>query len=194
MPHQSNLDMAWLHSSVVLIHRKQHNYQLDNMNIKLTHKTEVSNPWKTTNRWSSHSCNSLNPQKSQKQLTAMYKPCKHEMSNWSKWFDHELSDKSSITVACMYNSSNKNSENETFTFQRIQITKPNWKVVCFVCVFSVAQRLAKRCMLFPVSQRHKTLPQLKLVSQTQKNAPKVICHSPLDWSNYTNWLAISLMR
>ena len=23
---------------------------LDNMNIKLTHKTEVSNPWKTTNR------------------------------------------------------------------------------------------------------------------------------------------------
>ena len=101
MPHQSNLDMAWLHSNVVLIHRKQHNYQLDNMNIKLTHKTEVSNPWKTTNRWSSHSCNSLNPQKSQKQLTAMYKPCKHEMSNWSKWFDHEPSDKSSI-YCCMY--------------------------------------------------------------------------------------------
>ena len=143
MPHQSNLDMAWLHSNVVLIHRKQHNYQLDNMNIKLTHKTEVSNPWKTTNRWSSHSCNSLNPQKSQKQLTAMYKPCKHEMSNWSKWFDHEPSDKSSI-YCCMYVQQLRQKTQKTKLSRFKEFKSQNQTEKLFVSfVFSVVQSLPK---------------------------------------------------
>ena len=141
MPHQSNLDMAWLHSNVVLIHRKQHNYQLDNMNIKLPYKTEVSNPWKTTNRWSSHPCNLLSPQKSQKRRTAMYKPCKHEMSNWSKWFRENPQTSHPSTIACMYNSSNK-AQNEPSRFNESKHKTKLKNCLFRLCFFSCA-KLAK---------------------------------------------------